>query len=142
MAALVHQRNGHSRPVAPVLWDPWRLLQQPLHLDRGARIHETSDSVSVSVDMPGLDAEDIDITLDRGTLEIVGRRDERTYAFFATVGNAIDADRISTQLEHGVLTIHAPKLAAGSPRRIAVNTKQRSETKPAQPWWRRWFGKK
>jgi HSP20 family protein len=115
-----------SRLMAPVFFEP------------AARAHETDDAVRVSVDVPGLDAEDIDITLDAGTLHIVGRRGERTCNSVVTVGSAIDVDRITTKLEHGVLTINLPKLASAKPRRIAINAR----TKPTESRWRRWFGRR
>lgn len=38
-----------------------------------------------------------------------------------TIGEVIDAEKISAELNHGVLTVHLPKTDAVRPRRIPVH---------------------
>jgi HSP20 family protein len=122
MTGMVHSNghNGRGGVHGRWLWEPLRLFDELRWLDGGPHVHHTEDAITVTMDLPGVDAEDIDLTLERGVLEIFGKRDSRTYSAAVTVGTEIDADRIETDLKHGVLTITAPKLASAKPRRIAL----------------------
>jgi HSP20 family molecular chaperone IbpA len=81
--------------------------------------HEQDHSLIV-VDMPGVDAPNLELTYEPGSLAIVGRRDQRTYRYTVALGNDIDPDRIEADLDKGVLTIKAYKKPEAQPRRIAL----------------------
>lgn len=128
MSQLVRSTN-HARDGAPAFsgWDPSRLLTSflgwnPSMSDSGLRIDDRDDEYIITADMPGVDDTDIDLTFDRGTLTIVGKRENREYRYSYTLGLDVDASRISATLEHGVLTVVAPKLPAAKPRRIPIAT--------------------
>lgn len=124
MTSLVRSNSHNIRGGVPGLWlwEPLRFFDHMRWLDAGPHLQQTDDAVIVTMDMPGVDAEDIELTLENGLLKIFGKRDSRTYSGMVTVGNDIDADRIESELKHGVLTIRAPKLASAKPRRIAVKS--------------------
>jgi HSP20 family molecular chaperone IbpA len=101
-------------------------------------IVETADELTVSADLPGVKAEDVDINFDNGTMTIVGkapnRRPEGTTPVLTEYGvgdfhrsfevsEKIQADKISAEFAHGVLTLHLPKGEAIKPRKIALQTK-------------------
>lgn len=122
MTSLV-RHNGHKgRGGVPGRWlrEPLRFFDQMRWPDGGPYVEHTEDAVVVTMDMPGVDAEEVDLTLERGVLNIFAKRDSRTYSAVVSVGTEIDADRIESVLKHGVLTIRAPKLASAMPRRIAI----------------------
>lgn len=133
MTSLVRFNGHNTRGGVPgLLWEPLRFFDQmqwQMHWPGGGpHVQQTDDAVTVTMDMPGVDAQDIELTLENGLLKIFGKRDSRTYTGMVTVGTGIDADRIESTLNHGVLTITAPKLASAKPRRIAVNG---ARSKPA-----------
>ena len=88
-------------------------------------IKETDDSFVVHVDVPGVNASDIDITLDRNLLTISGkrstetkddsegyRRRERISGSFVrqfTLPQSADAEQISAKATNGVLDVTIPK---------------------------------
>jgi HSP20 family molecular chaperone IbpA len=98
-------------------------------------IWEDDNEVRLYADLPGVAAEDLDIQFENRELRIHGKvapRDaqgdylygeygigdfHRTFA----IGETVDADNISAELSHGVLTLHLPKTDAVKPRRIEVN---------------------
>ena len=145
MTILIPYRNGQIRAPELSLWDPRRTFDELMPFDIGPQVYESEDMVTVTVDMPGMDAEDIEVTLNRGVLHIEGRRAYRTHSAFATVGTGIDVDHVTTNLEHGVLTIHAPKLPSARPRRIEVRATSRNRrhdaTSERGSWWRRLLGR-
>ncbi len=100
---------------------------------------ETPDALKVSAELPGMDKEDIDVSLSRDTLTISGEKRseweeegedyyhlERSYGSFrrsVAVPCEIDDDAIEATFENGVLNIVLPKTEKGkSCRRISVKT--------------------
>jgi HSP20 family molecular chaperone IbpA len=99
-------------------------------------IHETERAVVVSMEMPGVDKDSIDIRLDKGVLTVKGTIDSTRYEALRpiysefnvgnfvrtfTVSTKIDAAGISAVVVDGVLTIELPKAAEAVAKRIAVN---------------------
>lgn len=97
-------------------------------------IHENADGYHLSVDLPGVKSEQIDVTADKGVLSIRGsresvhedkeqRRSERFYGAFLrefSMPDNADLDRIEAKSNQGVLEIFVPKIAKVEPKRITV----------------------
>jgi HSP20 family molecular chaperone IbpA len=97
-------------------------------------IWESSEELLLYADMPGVTAESLDIQFENRELRIHGKVEPRhenveflygEYGlgdFYRTfsIGETIDAERISAELNNGVLTLHLPKTEAVKPRKIAV----------------------
>lgn len=114
-------------------WDPMRLLADDLLAHQPAdselvwsnvpvNVQTTADGATITVDLPGVAPEDVDLTFDRGRLAIAGKRGARTYRYAVTLDDSIDPDRLEAQLDKGVLVIHAHKKAEAKPRKIAITT--------------------
>ena len=91
-------------------------------------IFENKDELLILADLPGVLKEDLSINFDKGHLTLEGRlRDfgpeEEPFDFRRTfvVPQGIDAEKISANLQSGVLRVVLPKPAAIKPRQIAVN---------------------
>ena len=98
-------------------------------------IHETDRAVIVSMEVPGVDKNAIDIQLEKGVLTVKGTIDSTKYEALRpiyseyNVGNfartfhvstKIDAAAISASVADGVLTIDLPKAKEALARRISV----------------------
>lgn len=98
-------------------------------------IIERDEELCVLADMPGSNAEDVDIRFENGTLTLFGKvadRQAREVRFLTQeygvgdylrtfqVSETIDAERIYAEFSDGVLTLHLPKTEKVKPRRIAV----------------------
>lgn len=98
-------------------------------------IRETPASFDVTVDLPGVAKDGLEITSEEGLLFIVGRRVWRQptgwtrlhresvdadYALTLRHDDAVDAERIQAELRDGVLRLTLPKGEALKPRRIPV----------------------
>jgi HSP20 family protein len=100
-------------------------------------ISERKDAYLVTVELPGLKAEDLDITMEDGLLTIQGERQftsesseqqfhrvERRYGAFRrsiTLPAHVTAEGIQASVEDGVLQILVPKAEEAKPKRIQVN---------------------
>lgn len=100
----------------------------------GVDIIETKDNYLLKADMPGVEKTGVEVLLDKNELTIVGRRPagaaagnyvyresrSRDYRRVFELDPAIDATRISAQVEQGVLTLVLPKAEHVKPKKIAV----------------------
>ena len=90
----------------------------------------------VSLDMPGVDSDSIDLTVEQNVLTIHAERKgpidgdaerivaERTYGTFSRqlfLGESLDVENLSADYEAGVLTIEIPVAEAAKPRKIPIN---------------------
>ena len=115
---------------------PWGLsgdMGTPLPLD----ITTTSDALIVDAALPGIAPEDVEITVEDGTLTIQAEtRPERKEEDGQTLINEIrrgsvsravalpsglEADKASATFEHGVLHLRIPKAEAVKPRQIRIS---------------------
>lgn len=97
-------------------------------------ISETDDAYLLSMDVPGVAGDTIDISIENKVLVIKGERkidhgdkkltiNERWQGEFArrfTLPDSVDIDHIAAKVENGVLGLHIPKVAAAAPRKITV----------------------
>ncbi len=111
-------------------------------------VHETSDDLVVSVALPGVKADDVEITMTGQTLtlrgefkadEQIGReqflyRERRFGSFGRTLQLPVrvQGDRAEASFENGVLTLRIPKAEEVKPRQIRISAGGNG-SKPADP---------
>jgi HSP20 family molecular chaperone IbpA len=97
-------------------------------------ICETEDELVLLGDLPGVKAESLDIQFESNELVLHGRVSPRhesqkfvhkeygvgDFRRSFTIGESIDASRISAELSSGVLTLHLPKSDRVKARKIEV----------------------
>jgi HSP20 family protein len=99
-------------------------------------ISERKDAYLVTVELPGVEADDLEITLEDGLLTIQGERQftsesseeqfhriERRYGAFRrsiTLPAQVQAEQIEASFDNGVLQIMVPKAEEATPKRIQV----------------------
>jgi HSP20 family protein len=101
-------------------------------------VAEDADHYIVKASVPGLNPEDIEITLANNVLTIKGETKEekeskeinwhvreRRYGSFmrnVTLPASVDANKVEATNENGVLTLRIPKAEAVKPKKIAVKS--------------------
>ncbi|GAA4453563.1 Hsp20/alpha crystallin family protein [Novipirellula rosea] len=96
-------------------------------------IWEGEEELLLYGDLPGVSVDDLDIRFENRELTIHGKVAARHEGEFLmgeygtgdfhrtfTVGESIDAEKISAEMKHGVLTLRLPKSEKVKPRRIKV----------------------
>jgi len=98
-------------------------------------IYETDETLTVVMEMPGVEKKDLGVTLENDALRVDGRIDfsryegmEPVYTEYNvghytrsfTLSNKIDQEKINAQLDGGVLTLTLPKAKDVPPRQIAI----------------------
>ncbi len=99
-------------------------------------VKETSDTFGLTVYLPGVAKDGLEITAEEGQVRVVGRRAWQQpeawatlyretvaapYELVLTHDNAVDADKVAAELRNGVLRVSLPRHEALKPRKIAVN---------------------
>ena len=125
-------------------FDPFRELDrltQPTWSGRAPAMpmdaYRDGDRFVIHVDLPGVDASSIDLTVEKNVLSISAeRRWERSEGLEVVVnerpqgsfnrqlflGEGLDADGISAAYDHGVLTVTVPVAEQAKPRKVAISS--------------------
>lgn len=125
-------------------FDPFRELdrfsEQMLASTRALRTmpmeaYRRGDEFCVNLDLPGVDPQDVDVTVERNVVTIRARRrparqendevivDERPHGEFTRqllLGDNLDASQLNAHFESGVLTMRIPVSETSRPRKVEI----------------------
>jgi HSP20 family protein len=109
--------------------------QTELFVHPAASVIEDGDGYTLRVEMPGVNKEGLEISMEDNELTIVGcrslptidgtlihresRRDNYRRTF--EIDPSIDANKIAARIDQGVLTVNLPKAEQVKPRKITVS---------------------
>ena len=95
------------------------------------------DEVVLRFDLPGIDPETIEVTVDRGVLTVSAKRSEEysegenpfirervmgTFTRRVYLAEALDAEKIAAAYSDGVLAVRVPLREQAKPRKIEIHT--------------------
>jgi HSP20 family protein len=99
-------------------------------------ILEREDAMVITADLPGLRAEDVEVTVEEGTLSIRGERRleeaaegetyhrvERLYGIFErsfSLPNSVDVEKIEARFSNGEMVLTLPKREESKPRSVKI----------------------
>ena len=98
-------------------------------------IFETDDALTVVLEMPGADRDNIDVSVENGVLTVEGKINFKKYEGLQPVygeynvgpyrrsfriSSRIDQDKIRAEMSDGVITLVLPKAEEAKPRKIEV----------------------
>ncbi len=99
-------------------------------------VYETDDRLVVTVELPGMKPEDVEVSVEDSTLTVSGKREfsseveeesfhriERRYGSFSravSLPPQVDTGKVDARFAEGVLTVEVPKLEKAKPTKIQV----------------------
>ncbi|RKY60288.1 MAG: Hsp20/alpha crystallin family protein [Candidatus Latescibacterota bacterium] len=111
---------------APTVWTP------------KVDVAETDDAVVVTAELPGMEKDDIKVSIENNVLTISGEKkqekeekdrtyhwSERVYGRFSrsfTLPARVDANKVKAVYKNGVLTLTLPKVEEAKPKQIEITT--------------------
>lgn len=127
--------KSEKRPVAENQQQNLQQASSRRYISPRVNITESKDGYVLEAEMPGVNKDGLEISLEGTELTLVGRRNteaqnldllyrESTNADFRrtfVLDPTIDGARIEARMENGVLNLHLPKAEQVKPRRITVN---------------------
>src|SRR3954453_21539137 len=102
-----------------------------------------NDEFVVQFDLPGVDADSIDLTVEKNVLTVHaerrraqdeggemlgGERPSGTFSRQLFLGETLDTERIDAQYADGVLTLRVPIAEKAKPRRVPINVGESAQT--------------
>jgi HSP20 family protein len=102
----------------------------------------SKDEVVLRFDLPGIDPESIEVTVDRGVLAVSAQRAEEyaegekpyrrervmgTFTRRVSLSDTIDAEKIDAGYTNGVLSVRLPLLEKAQPRKVEIHTDGQKE---------------
>jgi HSP20 family protein len=123
METLTRENNGHSTRESERFVTP------------AAGISETADGYTLELEMPGVNKERLDISIENNELSITGRRSpakiegtlihresrSHNYRRSFEIDPSIDMGKISARIAQGVVTLTLPKAEEVKPRKITIS---------------------
>jgi HSP20 family protein len=116
-------------------------FEQPMRAPGGAwmpalDVYETDETFVAKVELPGIEAKDVEVSVEDGTLTVSGKREfasevneehyhriERHYGSFSrviTLPQTADTEKVDASFDNGVLSIEIPKVEKAKPTKIQV----------------------
>jgi HSP20 family protein len=99
-------------------------------------VYETEDKIVATLELPGIDPDAVDVSVEDSTLTVSGSRElsnevkeesyhrlERRYGSFTraiTLPQTADTSKVEARFDKGVLTIEVPKVEKAKPKKIQV----------------------
>ena len=105
--------------------------------------YRAGDEFVVQFDLPGVDADSIDLTVEKNVLTVhaerrrteaegvemlVGERPQGMFSRQLFLGEALDTERIDANYADGVLTLKLPVAERAKPRRVPINVATGEQT--------------
>ncbi len=130
-------------------WDPFReittstpFVSRPVvAFAPQFEVKETKDAFIFKADLPGVEEQNIDVSLTGNRLTVSGLREEedrqegenffayeRAFGSFTrafTLPDGVDGDQISANLKDGVLTLDIPKKPEHQPKKISIKVAEK-----------------
>jgi HSP20 family protein len=113
-----------TRPSAAGTWMP------------SMDVFETDDKIVAEIELPGVDPEAVDVSVEDSTLSVTGSREftnelknenvhsvERRYGAFnraITLPQTADTEKVEARFDKGVLRVEVPKVERAKPKRIEI----------------------
>lgn len=134
-------RGRMDRLFNQMLSGPWAPVLTEEVANRGflpaVDIRETPEQLTLVAELPGLDKNDVQITIENQVLTISGERNfqketkdetchriERSYGSFTrsfTLPTQLKTDKVEAKFDKGVLTVVVPKAEETKPRKVTID---------------------
>jgi HSP20 family protein len=132
MNIVTHDQNA---PADVAQQNDYRNQRSAYYVTPMADVESKENAYTIHAEMPGVDKSNLEITVDKGELTIIGHRQiqpaagdpvylEIRQADFRRVYEldpAIDTMKITAHMDQGILTLTLPKTEAVKPRKITVD---------------------
>ena len=112
-----------------------RREEKPEYYQPAVDISETPEAIIMKYDMPGVEKGDVEIIADKNTLTVTGNVKSSqpgeavyletrigNYRREFTLPDDVDTNKISAEMNDGVLTIKIPKSEKAKPKRIKITS--------------------
>lgn len=123
----------------PMLWEDDQFETPELTMTEGVDVYEEDDRVVVKAAVPGVPADQVEVTFEDGVLRIRAKFEEAeeekkkkktvyrmdrvtSYDYTTTLPRPVDGESIAAKVDNGVVVVTAKIAEAAKPKKIEVST--------------------
>ena len=108
-----------SMPRKPMFPNRFAGIEVPRRKDIG-EWEERDTEIGITVDMPGIQKKDIELNVDKHTVNVTSKTEERDYSFNRTFTSELNPDKVTAKFNNGVLDINIQKAEEYKGKKIAI----------------------
>ena len=83
-------------------------------------VDSTGDDVNITMDLPGVELEDINLEVDEYNIVITAKNGVRNYKFNRTFKFSLDANKAKATFKNGVLNVSVEKVAKPDMKKVTI----------------------
>lgn len=124
------------QPIVDEDWSSW----PEMRMTEGLDVYETDSEVIIKAAVPGIDPEKVQVNFEDGVLHISAKEEEKeeekkqkktvyrrervtSFDYVCTLPRPVDSEKLSAEVENGILVVKAPIAPAAKSKAIPVRTK-------------------
>jgi HSP20 family protein len=109
--------------------------EQAEYFQPATDVRETGEELILHFDMPGVSSENVELTVEKGTLTVTGKADPEEYGNAVyketrigdyrrifSLNDSVNTEDIKAEMKAGVLTVRIPKPEIVKPKRIEIKS--------------------
>ena len=108
-----------AMPRKPMFPNRFAGIEVPRRKDIG-EWEERDTEIGITVDMPGIQKKDIELNVDKHTVNVTSKTEERDYSFNRTFTSEVNPDKVTAKFNNGVLDITIQKAEEYKGKKIAI----------------------
>ena len=108
-----------AMPRKPMFPNRFAGIEVPRRKDIG-EWEERDTEIGITVDMPGIQKKDIELNVDKHTVNVTSKTEERDYSFNRTFTSELNPDKVTAKFNNGVLDITIQKAEEYKGKKIAI----------------------
>ena len=81
---------------------------------------DRNGEIAVTLDMPGIQKEDIELTIDKHMIKVKATTEDRDYSFNKDMSMELNPDKVKANFNNGVLDITIQKAEESKGKKIAI----------------------
>jgi HSP20 family protein len=92
-------------------------------MEKGSSLGDWEDrngEIAITVDMPGVQKKDIELTVDKHRVRVIAKTEDRDYSFKKDMTPELNPDKVSAKFNNGVLDITIQKAEESKGKHIAI----------------------
>jgi HSP20 family molecular chaperone IbpA len=109
-----------SMPRASMYPNRFAGIEVPSRRKDIGEYEERDNDVCISVDMPGIQKKDIELNVDKHSVNVSASREERDYSFSKTFTSELDPNKVTAKFNNGVLDITVQKAEEYKGKKITI----------------------
>lgn len=108
-------------------------LDKKMYFQPATDVRETENHIVIQFDMPGVSGDNVDLTIEKGTLTVTGKADPEEqgtavyrethigdYQRTFTLSDDVDMEDVTAEMNAGVLTVQVAKAEKAKPKRVEI----------------------